>query len=110
MNLSQPKPLQPRRGTRLRVSPAGLCFVLALLLIGAGPCRASSVEPGGSCMEGPASSSLSTLHAPPATLFASLSVSKFFSLSDRTNVVRVCVFVMALALFIMLKKFNEEQP
>ena len=86
----------------MRVPPAGVCLVLVLILFGAAPARAGErlATTGGVQIT-------EARQIGPAPLFAALSLSKFFSLADRDNVVRVCVFVKAVALFIMLKKFNN---
>ncbi len=96
---SNSNPFHPRQGTRSRVSLAGVCLIMALLLCMTVPTRAVASTASGQLAE--------ASQVAPTALFAFFELSKYFSISDRTNVIRVCVFVMALALFIMLKKFNN---
>jgi hypothetical protein len=81
-------PSPPRRCS----AAAGVCFVLLVLFASAAPVRAASA---------------STSTGSP--VFGA-KWSKYLSgLETRTNVVRICVAVMALALFIMIKKFDGSQ-
>jgi hypothetical protein len=80
---------------------AGFCFVLLLLLVPVRP--ASGATPAPPAQAAPVVTSTPLVQTP---VFAFLGLNKLMAgvTADRTNVVRFCVLVMAVALFIMLKK------
>jgi hypothetical protein len=85
----------PLAGARL----AGFCLFLVLMLVVSAPARAEA--PAADCEP---QSAICNLQSPMPT-FAFLGLDKWAaSLTTRTNIVRFCVCIMALALFIMIKK------
>ncbi len=79
---------------------AGCCFVLLLMLICAQPARASAPAQAVAAVPVAASAGIA-----PTPVVAFLGLENYSAgLTNRTYILRFCMCVMALALFIMLKK------
>ncbi len=79
---------------------AGCCFVLMLVLVSAQPARASMPAPLAAAVPIAAVAGIT-----PAPVLGFLWLEKYSAvLTTRANILRFCMCVMALALFIMLKK------
>jgi hypothetical protein len=81
-------------------SAIAFCLVLLLLLVVAGPGRASAPAQVAPAVPVAASTGIA-----PTPVVAFLGLENYSAaLTNRTNILRFCMCVMALALFIMLKK------
>jgi hypothetical protein len=89
-----------------RLVAAGACVVLTVLLAGGSAPLVAQQPVSHGLHAGPdAPPPASLSQTAPAPLFAASWMNKIgVYLSNQANVVRFCVLVMALALFIMLKK------
>jgi hypothetical protein len=92
---------KPKSAIRNPQSAIAFCLVLALMLVTVRPASGSTQARLASTTPNVATAAIAQ-----TPIFAFLGLNKYMAslLSSRTNVVRFCVLVMAVALFIMLKK------
>jgi hypothetical protein len=87
-------------------SAIAACLVLVLMLVSSSPARGEAAARGSQVAEVECHSSTCNLQSAICNpSFASMSFEKYMpNMSSQSNIVRFCVCVMALALFIMMKK------